>query len=74
MSTETYKQTTIRIPSNLMEEVKIYAGKENLSVNKYIISALITAVFNSKKTAAGKTGKTERHKKEKNLSDIMMRR
>ena len=73
MSTETYKQTTIRIPSNLMEEVKIYAGKENLSVNKYVISALISAVFNSKKTA-GKTEKTERHKKEKNVSDIMMRR
>lgn len=71
MDKETYKQTTVRLPSNLMEEVKIYAGKENLSVNKYIISALITAVFNSKQAAAKKT---ERHKKEKNVSDIMMRR
>jgi len=74
MNKETYKQTTVRLPSNLMEEVKIYAERENLSVNKYIISALITAVFNSKKNAAVKTGKTERHKKEKNVSDIMMRR
>ncbi len=69
------KKTTIRLPEDVLTNAKICAKAENLSLNEYITSSIISSIFKSNEERKKEDFEVKKIKnKDKNPLDAYIRR